>query len=244
MDGPRLRLDHALVARGLATTRSQAREAIGRGMVRVNGAVAMRAGQRVGLAARLEVEGERWVGRGALKLLAALDHYAIDPSGRRVLDVGASTGGFTEVLLSRGAAHVVALDVGHGQLAPTLREDPRVSVMEGANVRHLAEGDLPFAPELIVVDVSFVSLTQALVRPFAMAAPGATLIALIKPQFEVGRSEIGRGGLVRSAEAAEAAVDRVTAWIAGAGYDTRPPIVSPVTGGDGNREWLVAARRR
>ncbi|WP_226579309.1 TlyA family RNA methyltransferase [Acuticoccus sediminis] len=238
-----MRLDQALVERGLSRTRSQAREAILRGAVRVDGQVVTRAAHRVGGGTLLETVGESWVSRAAHKLIAALDAFGIDPAGARALDVGASTGGFTEVLLSRGAAHVVALDVGHGQLAASLRGDPRVTVMEGVNARHLSGADLPYAPDLIVSDVSFISLRLALPPALGLAAPGARLVALVKPQFEVGPAHIGKGGIVKDEPAALRAVADVSAAIAACGYSVSDAIPSPIEGGDGNREWLLAAER-
>ena len=237
------RLDQALVTRGLSRTRSQAREAILRGAVRVDGEVARRASQRVDEGARLETTGEAWVSRAAHKLIAALDHFAIDPEGALALDIGASTGGFTEVLLARGAAKVIALDVGHDQLAAPLRRDPRVTVTEGVNARHLTREALPFAPDLIVSDVSFISLRLALPPALELAAPGARLAALVKPQFEVGREHIGKGGIVKDEAVALAAVAAVREMVDAAGYRVDEAIPSPIEGGDGNREWLIAARR-
>ncbi len=236
-----MRLDQALVQRGLRRTRSQAREAILRGAVRVDGHVVTRAGQRVDDVAQIETAGDAWVSRAAHKLVAALDHFAIDPAGVRALDVGASTGGFTEVLLARGAAHVVALDVGRDQLAETLREDPRVTVMEGVNARALGADDLPYAPELIVSDVSFISLRLALPPSLELAAPGARLAALVKPQFEVGPENVGKGGIVKDEAVADRAVADVAAAIGACGWDCEAPIPSPIAGSDGNREWLLAA---
>ncbi|ORE91230.1 hypothetical protein ATO13_20894 [Stappia sp. 22II-S9-Z10] len=235
-----MRLDQALVARGLSRTRSQAREAILRGAVTVDGTVVTKAALRVAEDARLQTAGEAWVSRAAHKLVAALDHYKIDPEGARALDIGASTGGFTEVLLARGAAEVIALDVGHDQLAPNLRADPRIHVIEGLNARHLTADDLPFAPDLVVSDVSFISLKLALPPALGLAVPGARLVALVKPQFEVGREAIGKGGIVRDAAAADAALADVTASITALGWRLEPAISSPIEGGDGNREFLVA----
>ncbi|UOM33325.1 TlyA family RNA methyltransferase [Acuticoccus sp. I52.16.1] len=237
------RLDVALVERGLSRTRSQAREAILRGVVRVDGAVVTRAGHRVAPQARLETEGETYVSRAAHKLVAALDHFAIDPAGAHALDIGASTGGFTEVLLARGAAHVVALDVGRDQLVAALRRDARVTVMEGFNARALTAADLAYAPDLVVSDVSFISLRLALPPALRLAAPGARLAALVKPQFEVGPAHIGKGGLVKDEAAARLALDEVVAAVTACGWRVAPPIPSPIEGGDGNREWLIAAER-
>ncbi len=237
-----MRLDQALVARGLSPTRSQARDAILRGAVTVDGAVARSAGQRVTGEAVIVAEPGH-VGRGALKLAAALDAFGLDPAERDALDVGASTGGFTEVLLARGASHVVALDVGHGQLAPALAADPRVIRLDGVNARHLAPGDLPFAPAAVVVDVSFISLTLILPPVLALATPGAWLVALVKPQFEVGRAHIGKGGIVRDGAPVDEAVARVVAAAEASGFRALGTIDSPIRGGDGNAERLIAAAR-
>jgi 23S rRNA (cytidine1920-2'-O)/16S rRNA (cytidine1409-2'-O)-methyltransferase len=196
--------------------------------------------------AGIEVRGAAhpWVGRGGLKLDHALDAFAIEPAGAIALDIGASTGGFTDVLLARGAARVHAVDVGHGQLAWKLRNDPRVVVLERTNARHLTREQVPGAPSLIVADVSFISLTLALPAALALAAPGARLVALVKPQFEVGRGEVGKGGIVRDPALHEAACQRVRAFLESAGWTVEGLIESPVTGADGNREFLIAARRR
>ncbi len=237
-----MRLDQLLVERGLARTRSQAREAILRGAVTVDGAPAKRPGQNVAHGAVLTAEADPYVGRGAHKLVHALDHFGLDPAGARALDTGASTGGFTEVLLRRGAAHVIALDVGHGQLAPVIADDPRVTVMDGTNARTLTAADLAYRPDFLTFDVSFISLTLVLPAVLATAAPAARMVALVKPQFEVGRAEIGKGGIVRDEGAALSAVDRVEAAVAAAGFSIMGRTASPIEGGDGNREWLIAAQ--
>jgi 23S rRNA (cytidine1920-2'-O)/16S rRNA (cytidine1409-2'-O)-methyltransferase len=212
------------------------------GAVTVDGVVARTAGQAVTEAADIVAE-PGFVGRGALNLAAALDRFGHDPRGADALDVGASTGGFTEVLLARGARRVIALDVGRGQLHATLAADPRVTSLEGVNARHLAAGDLPFAPDLVVVDVSFISLTLVLPPVLALAAPAARLVTLVKPQFEVGRAHIGKGGIVRPGAPVEAAVGRVVAAVAAAGFRPLGTIASPIRGGDGNEEVLLAAVR-
>lgn len=209
----------------------------------MDGAPARRPSQDVSETAAIEAETDPFASRGAHKLAHALDTFAIDPAGRQALDVGASTGGFTDVLLRRGAARVIALDVGHGQLLPALRSDPRVVVMEGVNARDLAEGDLAFAPDLVVFDVSFISLTKVLPAVLSLAAPAAQLAALVKPQFEVGREAIGKGGIVRDAAAASAAVDRVAETVATLGWRILGRAPSPIAGGDGNAEFLIGAER-
>ena len=238
-----MRLDQLLVARGLARTRSQAREAILRGAVSVDGVPARRASQNVADDAEIAAETSPYVGRGAHKLVHALECFGFDVTGAAALDVGASTGGFTDVLLRRGAARLIALDVGHGQLAPEIAADPRVIALEGVNARGLGAGDLPFAPEFVVFDVSFISLGLVVPPVAALAAPAARLVALVKPQFEVGRAAIGKGGIVRDEAAATAAVDNVAGVIEKAGCRVVGRTPSPIAGGDGNREWLVGAVR-
>jgi 23S rRNA (cytidine1920-2'-O)/16S rRNA (cytidine1409-2'-O)-methyltransferase len=176
-----------------------------------------------------------WVSRAALKLVAGLDGFGLDVTGRRCLDVGASTGGFTEVLLARGAAHVVAIDVGHGQLHPRLVADARVTSIEGLNARDIAAGDLPWPPEVVVADVSFISLTLALPPALALAAPGALGVFLIKP--------LGKGGLVRPDADVAGAIARVTDMVSAAGWEILGRIASPITGGDGNTEYVLGARK-
>ncbi|MEM6761373.1 MAG: TlyA family RNA methyltransferase [Pseudomonadota bacterium] len=239
-----MRLDQLLVAKGLARTRTKAREAILRGGVTVDGAPARRPSQNVAESAVLMAEQDRFVGRGAHKLAHAATTFAIDLEGRSALDVGASTGGFTQVLLEHGARRVVALDVGHGQLAPELAADPRVTVMDGVNARTLRAGDLPFRPDAVVIDVSFISLTLVLPPVLALTAAPAVLVALVKPQFEVGRAHIGKGGIVRDDAATAAAVERVEATVTDNGFAIVGTAPSPILGGDGNAEWLLAAERR
>jgi 23S rRNA (cytidine1920-2'-O)/16S rRNA (cytidine1409-2'-O)-methyltransferase len=182
-----------------------------------------------------------YVSRSALKLVAGLDAAAFDVDGCNALDVGASTGGFTQVLLQRGAARVVALDVGSDQLAKALREDARVTVMEGSNARDIGQGDLPYAPDFIAVDVSFISLTLVLPAVLALAASDACGVFLFKPQFEVGRDGLGRGGIVRENADVEGAFAAVVAVIETAGWRVVASCDAPIAGGDGNRERLIAA---
>ena len=185
-----------------------------------------------------------WVSRGALKLIHGLDHFAIDPTDATALDVGASTGGFTEVLLARGARRVYAVDVGHGQLHQKLRHDPRVVVLERVNARFLTAAEVPEPPDLVVCDASFISLTQVLPPGLALAAPAARLVALIKPQFEVGRGEVGKGGVVRDPALHEVVCARIAQWLDDEpGWRVLGLTPSPVTGPKGNREFLIAARR-
>jgi 23S rRNA (cytidine1920-2'-O)/16S rRNA (cytidine1409-2'-O)-methyltransferase len=242
----KLRLDEALVERGLAPTRSQARDMIRRGCVRVDGAATDKPALLVDGATILEVEAgaQPYASRGGLKLAAALDAFAFDPQGRIALDIGASTGGFTDVLLQRGAARVFAVDIGTGQLHPRIAADPRVVLLEGRDARLITPECLAPSPGAIVADVSFVSLTKVLGAAVSLAAPGAFLVALVKPQFEVGRAEIGKGGIVRDPSARQRAVAAVRAWIASQpGWRVVGAIPSPITGGSGNVEYLIGARR-
>jgi len=239
------RLDQAIVARGLAPTRARARDFILRGLVRVGGTVVTKPGHDVrdGAALELAAEAKAFVSRGAEKLVAALDHFGFDPAGRVALDVGASTGGFTEVLLARGARRVWAIDVGHGQLHPALADDPRVVHRDGTDARILT-ADLVTDPiAAIVADVSFISLIKTLPAALRLAAPGAWLVALVKPQFEVGRGNVGKGGIVRDAALREKAVADVARWLsAEPGWHVLGHIRSPILGGSGNEEVLLGAR--
>jgi 23S rRNA (cytidine1920-2'-O)/16S rRNA (cytidine1409-2'-O)-methyltransferase len=241
----KVRLDEALVARGLYPTRSRARDAVKRGVVRVRGEVAEKPGRMVEVGDAIEVEdaARGRVSRAGLKLAAALDRFAIDVTGRRALDIGASTGGFTEVLLERGVLHVTALDVGHGQLAPALRFDPRVTVLEGLNARDLTADRLPHRPDLVVCDVSFISLKLALPPALSLAAPGAVLVALIKPQFEAGREAVGKGGIVRDPAVHERVCRDIAAFLEREGWRVLGLVPSPIEGSDGNREFLIAAAK-
>lgn len=243
----RERLDVALVTRGLAPSRSRARDLIERGLVLIDGRVAEKAGDLVAAQAVLTIRpgsGVDLVSRGALKLQAALGHYKFDAAGRVAIDVGASTGGFTQVLLEAGAARVYAVDVGHGQLSPRLRADPRVVCLEGTDARRLDRTLVPQAAGAIVADVSFISLTKALGPALALAGDGAWLIALVKPQFEAGREAIGKGGIVREEAARMSALDTVRRWLANQPrWTVLDAIPSPIAGGDGNQEFLIGATR-
>ncbi|WP_181705828.1 TlyA family RNA methyltransferase [Chthonobacter rhizosphaerae] len=239
------RLDQLLVSRGLAESRARARDAILRGTVTVDGRRAEKPGETVPDAAAVAIDdpAAAYVSRAALKLIAGLEATGFDPAGRRCLDVGASTGGFTQVLLERGAAHVTAVDVGHGQLHSRLAADPRVASLEGLNARVLTAEHVDGPVEAIVCDVSFISLTLALPPALSLAVPGAFGIFLIKPQFEAGREAIGKGGLVDPA-VGRAAAERIAAWLgAQPGWTAGPMIPSPIEGGDGNLEYLIGATR-
>lgn len=241
MAGERQRLDLTLEARGLMPSRARARDAIQRGTVTVNGEVVQKASLLVGAADEVAVAdpAARYVSRAALKLIAGLDAGRIDVAGRVCLDVGASTGGFTQVLLERGAERVYAVDVGHGQLHPDVAADARVVSLEGRNARDLSPDDIPEPVDLLVCDVSFVSVAKVLAAPLALCRPGADAIVLIKPQFEVGREHVGKGGVVRDRTAVERAEADVVAFASSLGWSHRLSIPSPITGGDGNQETVA-----
>jgi 23S rRNA (cytidine1920-2'-O)/16S rRNA (cytidine1409-2'-O)-methyltransferase len=239
------RLDQLLVERGLAPSRSRAADLVRRGCVKAGDTVATKPGALFGEDAALAVTGDAGlaVSRGGLKLAAALDAFGLDPKGRICLDIGASTGGFTEVLLERGAAKAYAVDVGRGQLHKRLAADARVVSLEATDARTLDSHLIPEQAGVIVADVSFISLTQALPAALRLAAPGAFLIALVKPQFEAGREAIGKGGIVRDAAARQAALARVRDFVAQQpGWTVIGEMPSPITGGSGNEEFLLAAR--
>ena len=237
------RLDMLLVRRGLCPSREKARRLIMAGEVFSSGTRLDKASQCLAEDAPLEVRGrERYVGRGGQKLEAALAGFGTDPSGMVCLDVGASTGGFTDCLLQHGAAKVYALDVGHGQLAWSIRSDPRVVAIEHCNARHLQPGDLPENPALAVADVSFISLTLILPPVAGLLTDGGVILALIKPQFELSRSEVGRGGVVRDAALHAAAGEKSRAFAVGLGWGWEGPVPSPIEGADGNREFFCLLR--
>lgn len=240
-----MRLDIALAARGLVATRARARDLIRRGLVQVSGRTVTKAGAPVGADDTLAVSGTEagYVARSAEKLVAALDAFGFDPSGRIALDVGASTGGFTQMLLACGASRVYAADVGHGQLHESLAADPRVVDLEGRGARDLTCTEVSEDIGAITVDVSFISLRLVLPHVMAFAASGGWLVALVKPQFEVGRDAIGKGGIVRDEAAQARAVAAVRDLIeAQPGWRTLEPIPSPLRGQGGNREYLLGAR--
>jgi 23S rRNA (cytidine1920-2'-O)/16S rRNA (cytidine1409-2'-O)-methyltransferase len=244
----RRRLDLELVRRGLVASREQARAAIEAGRVTVGGAPATKAARLVGPGEPVRVapsEGSRYVGRGGLKLEAALDGFGIDPAGWRAVDAGASTGGFTDCLLQHGAASVVAVDVGHGQLHERLRADPRVDVRERTNVRHLTADEVGGAARLVVADLSFISLVTVLDALLSLTEPGGEMVLLVKPQFEAGRAEVSRGrGVVRDPEVWRSVLHRVGTAVAVRGAAMMGAMRSPITGADGNVEFLLHAARR
>jgi 23S rRNA (cytidine1920-2'-O)/16S rRNA (cytidine1409-2'-O)-methyltransferase len=238
----RRRVDAELVRRGLSPSRAEARAAIEGGLVTVAGRPATKASTMVATDEPLHVSGpgRPFVSRGGEKLAPALDRFAVQPAGRDALDAGASTGGFTDVLLRRGAARVVAVDVGYGQLAWSLREDPRVTVLERTNVRDLQVSMLPFVPSLVVADLSFMSLRLAL-PAFARVAPGAELVLLVKPQFEAGPADVGSGGVVRDPSVWERALRAVADAADAVGFGARAVMASPLLGPAGNVEFLLHA---
>lgn len=242
----RNRLDQLLVARGLAESRARAKAAIEAGGVTVDGVPAKAASQSVADDAEITfVEAHRFVGRAALKLDHALMLWPVAVEGRTVLDVGASTGGFTEVCLERGAARVFAVDVGQGQLHARIAADPRVTNLEKTDARGLSPALIPHAPQLIVCDASFISLAKVLPAALSLAAPDADLVTLVKPQFEMdSRADIGRGGVVKDADARQAALDRVSTWLESIGWSVQSTAESPITGGEGNIEYLLWARQK
>jgi len=239
------RLDQALVARGLVDTRERAKALIMAGKVFSGERKLDKAGLNIADDQPLEVRGQDhpWVSRGGLKLEQAITHFALDMTGRVALDVGASTGGFTDVLLARGATRVYAVDVGHGQLAWKLRQDARVIVLEKTNARHLTREQIPEAVDAIVCDASFIGLETVLPAALALAAPGCLLVALIKPQFEVGPDRVGKGGVVRDPALHAEVCARIEAWLAALpGWSVLGITESPITGPAGNHEFLIVGR--
>jgi 23S rRNA (cytidine1920-2'-O)/16S rRNA (cytidine1409-2'-O)-methyltransferase len=241
----RRRLDAELVRRGLSTSRQRALEEIGAGRVLVGGLPARSAARRVADDESITVSGDapRFVSRGGEKLAAALDQFDVAVTGRRALDAGASTGGFTDCLLQAGAAHVVAVDVGRGQLSWSLRTDPRVTVLERTNVRYLVPDDIGGAAELCTADLSFISLTVCAPALARCVTADADLVLLVKPQFEAGRRDVGKGGVVRDASVHRSVLRRVRDGLAAAGIDAVAAMPSPLQGADGNVEFFLHARR-
>lgn len=234
-----------MVARGLYPTRSRARDAIRRGTITVDGLAATKPAQPVGEDTVIVVadQAQAYVSRAALKLKHALDRFMLSPRGLDCLDIGASTGGFSEVLLEQGARHVTAVDVGHGQFAPALAHDPRVTLWEGLNARDLELRHLKAPPQFIVCDVSFISLKLALLRALDLAAPGAKLVALVKPQFEAGRAALGRDGVVKDESARRRVCDDIATWLMARHWSVIGLLPSPLEGGSGNKEFLIAAEK-
>ncbi len=237
----RHRLDQALVERGLATSRERAQTMVRAGLVRVAGVPTDQPDRLITADQAIEVAGTTaYVSRGGDKLAAALDAFAIDPTGRACLDVGASTGGFTDLLLQRGAARVIAVDVGYGQLDFRLRQDPRVIVLERINIRHLDR--LPVPADLAVIDVSFISLRLVLPRVRALLSPPGDIVALVKPQFEVGKGAVGKGGVVRDPEQHARVISELSHFAEENGYTVAGQVPSPILGAKGNREFLLYLR--
>ena len=240
------RIDQLLVARGLAESRTRAAALVMAGLVFSGDSKLAKPGQQLAADAPLEVRGRDhpWVSRGGIKLAHALDHFGLDPAGATAMDIGSSTGGFTDVLLQRGADHVFAVDSGTNQLAWTLRQDPRVTVLEQTSARLLTPAMINRPCDWVVCDASFIALAKVLAAPLALATPGARLVALIKPQFEVGRAEVGKGGVVRDPALHIRVCDEVAAWLAAIGWTVDGIVQSPITGPEGNIEFLIAAANR
>ncbi len=240
------RLDRLLVDRGLAESRERAQALILAGQVLVNGQKQEKAGALVLRGADIRILGEvlPYVSRGGVKLEAALREFKIDASGKTALDVGASTGGFTDCLLQHGASKVYAVDVGYGQIAWKIRQDKRVVVIERTNIRDIDPSLISEPIDIITIDVSFISLEKVIPSVIDFLKPGGDLIALVKPQFEVGREQVGKGGIVRDEAARKGAVDRVAGFIRSNGFEVKGLIQSPITGQDGNVEFLVHAVQR
>ncbi|WDR02557.1 TlyA family RNA methyltransferase [Devosia algicola] len=242
----RIRLDLALEQRGLLPSRARARDAILRGTVTINGAVAVKQNQMVGPTDKIEIDdpAARYVSRSALKLVAGLDAGDIAVKERICLDVGSSTGGFTQVLMERGAAKIYAVDVGHDQLHQRLRGSNKVVSHEGVNAKDLTAEIIPDIIDVLVSDVSFVSVVKILAAPLALCKSGADAIILFKPQFEVGRRNIGKGGIVTDDQAIANALDEMITFMDENDFAHRMSIASPITGGDGNTETVAVFRRR
>ncbi len=240
----RSRLDSEMARRGLAESREVARRLIMEGRVRVNSRPAAKPDIRVSPDTDIAIVGSvpEYASRGAYKLIAALDHFQVRVEGRLALDVGASTGGFTDVLLKRGAARVIALDVGYGQIVERLRADPRVTMMDRTNIRLVTAEMLPYRPDLITIDTSFISLRIVLPAVLALAAPKAEIIALVKPQFEVGKGKVGKGGIVRDEAMRRAVLEELLQFARGIGLMVAGAIESPIAGAKGNREFLAMMR--
>ncbi len=241
----KVRLDELLVRRSLAESRARAHALVLAGLVFAGERRLEKPGAKIAADTSIQVRGKEhlWVSRGGVKLAHGLDHFRIDPAGLVALDIGASTGGFTDVLLTRGAMRVYAVDVGVGQFDWRLRNDPRVVLLEKTNARNLDTRLIPEPPELIVCDTSFIGLEVVLPAALALASPGARLIALIKPQFEVGKGRVGKGGVVRDPALHREVCERIEAWLTARGWRVLGVTESPITGPEGNKEFLIAALR-
>ncbi|WP_380786606.1 TlyA family RNA methyltransferase [Sphingomonas sp. R86521] len=239
------RVDQMLVDRGLVESRTRAQALIMAGLVFAGTTKVEKSGQTLADDVVLDVRGRDhpWVSRGGIKLAHGLDHFGWDIGGAVAIDVGSSTGGFTDVMLSRGAARVFAVDSGTNQLAWKLRQDPRVVVHEQTSARILTEAQITEPVDLIVCDASFIGLAKVLARPMTFAKPDARLMALVKPQFEAGRQEVGKGGVVRDVAVRARVCDEVAAWLTGEGWQVAGIVESPITGPEGNVEYLIAAHR-
>lgn len=241
----KLRLDQLLVRKGLFASREQARRAIMAGKVMVGTRIAAKTSELLDEQAAITVKPTRkFVGRGALKLEAALDHFNIDVHGKTALDIGASTGGFTDCILQRGANKVYAVDVGHGQLDWKLRNDPRVTVLEKVNARFLSRKHIPELVDLCVIDVSFISLTLVLRNAFDLITSTGVILALIKPQFELQRSDVGKGGIVRDPALHRKAQDKIVAFVTDLGHVVSGIVPSAIKGADGNQEFFACMRKQ
>ena len=241
----KLRADQLLVDRGLAESRTRAQALVMAGLVFVGDRKVEKPGQAIAADAAIDVRGRDhpWVSRGGIKLAHGLDHFGWGVEGATAIDVGSSTGGFTDVLLQRGAARVYAVDSGTNQLAWKLRQDARVVVHEQTSARILTEAHIPEAIDLVVCDASFIGLAKVLERPLSFVRPGGRLLALVKPQFEAGRDEVGKGGVVRDPAVHTRVCAEVADWVAGQGWTVEGTTTSPITGPEGNVEFLLAARR-
>lgn len=241
----RRRLDQLLADRGLAESRTRAQALVMAGLVFSGETKLDKPGQQLPEDAPLEVRGRDhpWVSRGGIKLAHAIEHFGLDPAGAVAMDIGSSTGGFTDVLLSKGAAHVFAVDSGTNQLAWKLRQDPRVTVLERTSARVLTPELIDRPCDWVVCDASFIGLAKVLERPLQLAAPHCRLVALIKPQFEVGREEVGKGGVVRDPALHTRVCEEVRLWVEGLGFAIQGVVESPITGPEGNIEFLISASR-
>jgi 23S rRNA (cytidine1920-2'-O)/16S rRNA (cytidine1409-2'-O)-methyltransferase len=240
-----MRVDQLLVLRGLVESRARAQALVLAGLVYSGETKIAKSGQPLAEDAPLELRGRDhpWVSRGGIKLAHAIDHFALDPAGVTAMDIGSSTGGFTDVLLSKGAVHVFAVDSGTNQLAWKLRQDPRVTVLEQTSARILTADHITAPCTWVVCDASFIALAKVLDVPLKLAATPCQLVALIKPQFEVGKAEVGKGGVVRDSTLHARVCDEVRGWIEGLGWQVQGIVESPITGPEGNVEFLIAAQR-